>query len=680
MNERQKRAHDFVQSFEALSRSEFNKFQDARRKKILDEYLTQKCIVDYWTCLKYIYRDAIQHYWPDMHGPKGLSGYLQDWTRTDRHGSKTSVAVKFVVMSREYCKTQSVIVWDVWQWIKDPNRRGLVRAYNDTKAEEITRTCKNIIGKAWFQNRFPWVKPATENGKRILWANDQIMLQREDMLRTPSMEACGIGTDPTGGHFDFGHIDDFEVKQNTMYTPDRTKMIQAWRSDGNLFVAGSQRVVCGTPWHMYGLINAVGNRLNIEDVSEGGDFRNHEYDVFWQPATNEQDFSPFDIPDARLMDDRVTFRCDGEEFPTVMNDLQTCQARITLFDPSTNDTTSEVREVVWNNSNTLRVNRPIPEYLGQPMQLYIGNEKPAAPNRVTLDVTDCTPAIACESPSVIKGYNISRASLPKKERDQGPFVYSAQMKLKPMASDALVFSIDSIERINAEDLPDGVDYRACDFATPSKTAASSVISYGRWTSRHFIITKIVRKNKMANSAKILELVVGAHRAMKKGSPLRCTFFEKAQIETTLMDYILQAQRDPYEYFSALGGFYAKVAENEFRDSGPVTFARRTLPRPPHVTKNMRIAEIQPFVSANCLKIVAGCEGEEAFFDEVGRFTLDSGDTFDVLDTIRDMIAEGRPQARSVVDSISTYTSPSFDAVQARAFTARNPAGFRGGGI
>lgn len=675
MNERQRRAGEFVESFEALSRAEFLRLPERRRDRMIDEYLTQKCIADFWTFLRYVYRDAIQHYWPELHGPAGLSGYLQNWDKLDRHGSRVSVGVKFIVVSREYCKTQTGIAWDVWQWVNDPNKRGLVRAYNDEKAGEIARTCRNMIGKEWFQRRFPWVKPALDKGKPVLWKNNQFLLQREDMLRTPSMEACGMKTDPTGGHFDFGHADDFEVRENTSYFADRERMVKTWRSDGNLFVAGSRRIMCGTPWHSYGLINAVSQRLNIEDIPEGGDFRNHEYDLFWQPCCIPQDWAPIDIPEPKLYDDRKTLRVTGTELPT---DIQTCQAKLTFIDPIVHDTTVETREIVYNDQYTLRLNRPIPAYLGQPLHLFIGNEKPAAPNRVTLDVTDLTPTIDHERPKVLAGYEISRASLPKKERDQGPIMFSGQMRLKPMSADSLIFNMDDIDRIDASELPNGLDYRACDFATASKTAASSVISYGRWTNRDFIITKVVRKNKMSNADKILELVLGARKAMRDGNPLRMTFFEKAQIERTLMDFIDQACRDPHAYFTALGGIYARIADAEFADSGPILFSRRILPRSASATKNMRIAEIQPFVKAGCLKIVKGCEGEEAFFDEVARFTIDSNDTFDTLDTIRDMVSEGRPVAQSITQEQRARGTASFDDAQTRAFSNMNPTGYRGG--
>lgn len=674
MNERQRRAQEFVQSFESLSRSDFNKLDIRKRDKMIDEYLTQKCIVDFWTFLRYVYRDAIQHYWPSLHGPDGLSGFLQKWDRLDRHGSRVSVAVKFIVVSREYCKTQTGIAWDVWNWVNDPNKRCLVRAYTDEKAGEIARTCRNIIGKEWFQRRFSWVKPALDKGKPVLWKNNQFMLQREDMLRTPSLEACGIKTDPTGGHFDFGHADDFEVKENTIYFADRERMIKTWRSDSNLFVAGSRRIMCGTPWHPYGLINAVSHRLNIEDIPDGGDFRNHEYDVFWQPCCIEQDWSPIDIPEPRLYEDRVTLKMTGVELPA---DLQTCQARITFIDPILHDTTVETREIVYNDQYTVRLNRPIPAYLEQPLHLFIPNEKPAAPNRVTLDVTDLTPAIDHEKPKLLEKYEISRSSLPKKERDQGPMMFSGQMRLRPMSADSLIFNPDDIERIDASELPSGIDYRACDFATASKTAASSVISYGRWTSRDFIITRVVRKNKMSNADKILELVLGALRAKRSGNPLRNTFFEKAQIERTLMDFIDQACRDPFNYFRALGGIYARIAEAEFSDSGPVVFSRRILPRSATSSKLMRIAEIQPFVKAGCLKIVKGCEGEEAFFDEISRCTMDSSDTFDTLDTIRDMVAEGRPVAQYVEQEQQRRGTTSWDDAQRRAFVNMTPRGFRG---
>ena len=668
VNERVKNAEEFVADFESIPESKLRALSPERRDVFQDEYLTQKCITDFWAFHRYMYADAMSHYWPPLHGPNGLAGYLQNWTKKSSRGEVVPVSVKFIVIAREHCKTQEAILWDVWQWVRDPNYRCLLRAYNDPKAAEISLAIRSTIEKQRFASRFNWVRPATVNNKRILWKASQFLLQRDNVsLRSPSVEACGVKTDPTGGHFDFGHYDDFEVRENTVSDKDRLHMLKTWRADSNLFVAGASRIVCGTPWHKHALINAVCHRLNIDDAPDFGDFTKHEYDVFYQPCTVVQDFSPYDISEPRLYEDRLTVKCDMAGFPTVCNNLTFCQVRATFHDPAMHDIVTETREAVWNDEDTIRVNRPFSSHLGQPLQLWIGNEKPAAPNRCTLDCIDLDQRTRHERPIEINSYNIARTSLPKKRIEQGTFMFSGQMDLKPIDGASVVFDKDDVVRVDEEDLPkERLYYRACDFATAQKTAASNVITYGFWTTSDFYITKVVKKNMMKSSEKIRELILGAHRLQKAGYPIRCTFFENANIEKTLMEFIQQAQRNPFEYFTALGGTDKMIAETEFADSGPIHFMHRVIKRSAAKNKELRIEEIQPFVQGGHLKIVKGCEGEAVFFEELGTFTRDGGGTFDILDTVRDLVAEGRPMANAVLHRTDSAAFPSWLQVQQRA--------------
>ncbi|MDX9972515.1 MAG: hypothetical protein RBU21_05925 [FCB group bacterium] len=629
-------SEELVREMESLSAEGWRRMRAHRLYGgFMLEYLRARCVLDLWTFVKVVYFDAMKHYDESLHGPGGLTRYLTDWTRLDETGTEVPVSVKFIIWAREHCKTQFVIAWDAWQFVRDVNARGLIRAYNDPKAHEICSAVRQLMESRRFQYYFPWVRPQLKknNNQPVLWREDKFLLERDDIgVRVPSMEAGGMDAEPTGGHFNFGHYDDFEVRINANSEVLRAKMLDVWHNDDNLFLAGHRRVFCGTPWSREGMIHRVLRGLEP--------FDDHPYGLSIVPAEVKVFDQPFTGDEPVLLEDRKTLRDINAYFPTVGTNLQYCQAVVRFFHPEIKDVVEEIREVERNDVLHFTVSRPFPAHLGQPISYRIGAVKPACPTRFTLDAVDLHPA-ASRADS-----EIPRSSLVQKRRTQGTLVYHAQMLLEPGDPEALVFNPDLIQVIGPEQIPGGAKrwFRAVDFATSKKSAASTAMTTAFKHVSGLYLTHIKHENQLDTMGKILELLLGVLRVKQQGGELEMTLFEKGMIESTVGDFLPEAERDPAKFFKqATKSKYRQFTE-AFTESGPIRIRRRNVPRPSNSTKRLRLVTMQPFWEAQQLFVVVGPGYvEQSVLEDLQyqaeSFRLEREEPYDLLDNVHDLIME-----------------------------------------
>lgn len=628
-------ATQLVREMDSLSVQGLEKLDNLwNRDRILNEYLTALCITDFWHFRQYgVYWNARGHYDSPLYGPEGTAGFLQSWKREDG----THIRLKFLIMFREGCKTQEAIAWDCWNFVRDPNTRLLIRAFADDKAHEINMGLRNTLKSPHFQRRFPWVKPAVKsNGTEILWKEDRFILDREDVsVRSPSCEACGITASPTGGHFQRRHGDDLEIDRNANSELLLAKMIECFKNDDNLMVAGSQSLICGTPWAKDGLINGVNKNK--------GDFKDHDYDVFSMPCTVKVFDAPFDIHEPILLDDRVTFRCAGAGFPTAEANLVGCQARATFYSSAAKDNVTELREIVWNDGEHVRVNRTYSPILRQPLVLSCGPDKPAAMNRHTLDSVDDVPDSHASKDDSFE-VRIARKSLPAAKRTQGTIVYSAQMDLNPVDPSSVVFHEDDIVWVRRDELPHEHRrfYQAMDLATAKKTASSSAIVTGFHHPTGLYLTHCTYANQMKPMDILLALFLNAVRVKDMDGFLTNTFHEAANVERTLLADVAHIQSDPFKFFYDRGERYMDAADINFKGIGTLTLRLRELSRGGNESKTARLSGMQPFVEAKRLHIVEDIQHRDTIVEQFTTFTLASEEMFDLLECIADIVREGRP--------------------------------------
>jgi len=101
-------------------------------------------------------------------------------------------------------------------------------------------------------------------------------------------------------------------------------------------------------------------------------------------------------------------------------------------------------------------------------------------------------------------------------------------------------------------------------------------------------------------------------------------------------------KNPLAFFTGLGGKFELIAKATFAEGDEMFFQKRSLPRGGYASKGIRISSAQPYVEAGRLHIVEDCPNRDAIIDQLDAFTLASKFPFDILDTIADMISEGRP--------------------------------------
>lgn len=664
---------DLVRDVESLEGGAWRRFQGhPKYVSFADEYLTAKCVTDFWWFLSFgVYHNAMKHYDPVLH--QDVCRWLCRWSRV-QHGMEIPVRVKWLIMARELCKTQILIAHDVWSWVQDRNQRLLVRGYIDTKAAEISSALMEIIESPRFQRRFGWVRPETRGGSNqyVLWRPDKFRLERDEIgVRVPSMEAYGVDGEPTGGHFHMSHYDDYEVDTNANSDVLRAKMFNTWKNDNNLHMAGSRRKCAGTPWSRQAIVHGVLYRCNGLDQ--------HDYDVYRMPCWLPRLDRPFDGMEPVLEGDRRTLRDWGAGFPTVEANLETMQARVLFFSPEIGDTVEEVREIVWNDGNRFRCNRPFPAILGQPLRYHIPVLAPACPIRQTMDSIDWTPEQGeNELPPVVSQHRTypgvielnNRNSLPQKRHEEGPIIFAAQNELNAVDESSLILNPDDLVIIDEAEIPAGERkyYRAVDFATAKSTAASTSITTAFYHASGLYIVHIAYHEKMTSNAKILELLLGARRVEESGHRLLRTSFEKTgMIEDTLGEFWRLACRDPHKYFNDLGDkqpygggpSYAHYAQQWFTPGQRVSVPEHWIPR--KSSKIDRIKGVGPEWEAGRVHIVRTCPHLDTLYEQARSCTHDAKGSFDLLDNVADLVAEFAPprhvapvKAKAVEDMFGKY--------------------------
>lgn len=629
-----KTAEKIVSGMELLGERDGRRLRTLEGNHWWDVYLTAKCVTSFWHFLWYgAYWEARHEYYPGLH--RRMADFLQDWRVDDGFGQLVPVNLKFLIASRELCKTQMGLLWGVWRCVRDTNTRGLIRAWTAPKAEEIMLTMRSVFESPRFQQRFPWVRPSRRGGtvNAEMWGKDGLKLQRSVLVRTPSIEAVGHEKDPTGGHFHWQLCDDFAVDKSENSDVVRPQLYERFQNDESLMLAGGQRLIVGTTWRKDGFLDSA--------VKGTGIFSDMKYGLFYQPCVDAVFEKPYSGKHARILEDRLTVVIEDEDvqFPTGADDLSRCQARLTFVSPEGLDTVVELREVLGNERRSFRVNRPFPPVLDQPRSWFVGNEKPAAPNRFTLDAVDLDDA----------EFGIQRSSLERKRSFQGSYVFGCQYRLRPIDPDSLLFNESDLRYIARKDLPvsEGVWYRKCDLSSSKETGGYTAILEGLVTDKAIYLTHLFWG--LPDPLEImLELFRGVLRLEQQyEAAFRHTHFEKAHIEQTIGKLLPMAMRDPYSFFKQARGEYARFADTWLSERGAVNFpivhgARKGAKKIDRIR-----ALLQPTLEQRRIIVLEDMPHSDRLQKEIGEATLRSEEGIDVLDVLSDMCVELRPKTRQM---------------------------------
>ena len=663
-----------VKEMEGLKQEAFDRL--AKRKKFMsfmDEYFTAKCMTDFWVYLyHFLYFNARGHYWRPYH--KRLCRILQTWRVDCGRGVPEQANTIFLVTARYLCKTQTSIAWLIWEFIRDQNKRAFIRSYKQPKASQILSPIKQIITSPRHQIRFPWLRPMMARAPRkpIRWSDSELLFDREDKVRTPSIETCGMTTDPTGSHYHLGLGDDLEVSENASSDKEQPILFQTFEDDVNLFAAGSRRLIVGTPWWPDALIDSA--------LFRKGRLADKNYGLFAQPVYTTHPWQPFDGIECTVMTDRVTVRCPQSVlFPSGGPDMAGCQAKLSFYSQALTDTVVEVREIVHNDDHSFRVNRPFPVMLGQPISWYVGNNIPVAPNRHTMDSEDWEPGNNVPLPHTVaeawtdKRMEIARKSLPRAAMEQGSFVFATQNLLDARNQASMYLNPNLLEPF--DEYPDGEKawFRAADLASSKKTVASTSIMTGFWDEDgHIWIDHLFHKNQANVPEILLELLLGQLRVRKLGHEIYFTTFEKAMLEHQVLQELHRAEKDPYAYFKELGRTdtrYITAAESFFQNIGNVYVPIKAPNRLGDESKHQRIMSIQPPLQQRRIHYKRDMEHADVLKTEIGSFCPDrKALSYDTLDNLADIVREGFRPGRTQKEE---PTDTLYDRLQLKARKAYN---------
>lgn len=626
-----------VKHVESLDAREWERFQaHPKYTAFMAWYLRAKCLTDFRYHIRYVlYFHAMKHLDWSLH--EQVCTYINTW-RIEEHGEQVPVNLSFLFMSREHVKTQlATIGYASWRMAQDENSCGLVRAFTDEKAGELGETIRDTVMSSGYQWMYPWVFPKQlDNGQRALWRPDVLMLSRNEIKRTPTLQCIGMKKDPTGGHLDYLIYDDYEVKQNAT-SPELLKdMLDKFFNDTSLMLGGGCRLFVGTFWSTKAIVYQAMMRL--------GKFKEMQYALFVMPCMLKVLDKSYAGKEPILESDGVTLRDGCQSFPAEEGLLRHCRVVVRFFDKAAGDVVEQGREVVAHGPTWLRVNRPFSAHLGQPLGYEVHPEKPVAPKRFCMDDQDIHPEPGEEHRVIV------RKSLPLQKRQAGSYVWLTQWMLQAYDAESLLLNPDLLKawEWDGETPIDNILpgpkywYQCSDFATAGRTRNASAMTTGFKHETGDYILRIQYDLEMNVVDKLLELFMAELWVRKLGHKIRERTFEKAHIEKTLGELLPQVEDNPHRYFSGMKvgrsklfeRSYTDLADEFFRDKGRIPIQRRALSRGEQA-KTYRVAQWQTGLESGRVHVWTGCKHFKTLQDHMKAFTLESEELLDLLETARD---------------------------------------------
>lgn len=628
-------AEEYVKYFDGLTdQDRANIASKTGGEAALDMYVTCLGMVDFWVFLKLLYARGIGHYMKEVHKP--VCRDLTDW-RVEQHGALVPVRLAFYVTHRGSCKSQiASIALNIWHLVRDPNERIIIRSYTDKKVVDITQAIMQLMEKnECMLNRYAWCRPAKKGKRNERWNVNYLLFDREDIgVRTASIEAYGLESSATGGHYTKRCYDDLETEQTRGSEVVRTATLDRWKEDAALCEGFSTTLVVGTTHDRDGIMNCAVKGKKMDDL----DFGKMNYKLLYHPATVKTAKSAWNISsDAfTLAPDRKLFTLKTPVLPAD-GALKFHQVRAGFFVKNSQERVTEIREVRDNGVDWVEVNRAFPRRFHDPIDLVVGNEKPWLPNRFTLD--------SLEESAMDSWSGVSRKSLYEEKIQQGSFFYSCNMDLDPRDPSKTFMSRDQIHLVDLKDAPGPNEpqnwFRSIDLASPKKTKCRTVIMTGFHT-QDGVFVRHIAMGELTTMEILLELFLGHLRVMEWGHMLKWTSFERASREEILRENLAMAERDPYEFFRRAGGHIQRIAEKHLREFGVIHLPKKDIPRPPMISKGQRFLSMQPDVQMGKVHIINGIEGQEDLLEDIESATPDAREGFDLLDCLHDLMMYGFP--------------------------------------
>lgn len=160
-----------------------------------------------------------------------------------------------VVCGPEMGKTSLLaIALPLWRLGRNPNLRIAIISETATQgARPLAAIREAIAQNQRLQEVFPHLRPA--GGAREKWSDTEILVERTDTLKEPSIIALGVGGPLLGVRLELAILDDCVSFESAWTAAQRAKTLAWFRSTliGRIVSTG-QVVALGNPWHREDLL------------------------------------------------------------------------------------------------------------------------------------------------------------------------------------------------------------------------------------------------------------------------------------------------------------------------------------------------------------------------------------------------------------------------------------------
>ncbi len=156
---------------------------------------------------------------------------------------------KFILLMlpRDFLKTTMLASLTVWWWINSAELRVLLTHASGKMSAKLVPVVQRIIQSDACKHFFPELVPDT--GK-VTWNNDEMTIPRRGNYAQASLEARGISSTVTGGHYDKQLLDD-PVDETVARSPVEIQRTIDWFGNSQYLFDSpktQQMVVAGTWW------------------------------------------------------------------------------------------------------------------------------------------------------------------------------------------------------------------------------------------------------------------------------------------------------------------------------------------------------------------------------------------------------------------------------------------------
>jgi phage terminase large subunit-like protein len=188
----------------------------------------------------------------DLHGPLAWA-----WQREngDQEDGITYGRMRMALIPRGHLKTTLCTqAFALWLLVRNPEERILIYSSNMTQAKKIFAFIKATLGGLgthgqFFKACFGDIIPAKQ--EREKWTDSMLNVKRVGAYTDASLQASGVGSTITGGHFTWQLVDDVVGEQ--LSREQMQKVIAAFDNLTPMYssLKDGQRRVVGTYWAFY---------------------------------------------------------------------------------------------------------------------------------------------------------------------------------------------------------------------------------------------------------------------------------------------------------------------------------------------------------------------------------------------------------------------------------------------